>query len=72
MKNKFAGASKGHSLLKKKSDALTLKFRAILTKILGVRIDIFARVCNDILLGQRIHGVTDEGCIFLSCGGPNW
>ena len=28
------GAQKGHSLLKKKSDALTLKFRATLKKII--------------------------------------
>jgi len=33
MKSKLAGAVKGHSLLKKKSDALTLRFRAILSKI---------------------------------------
>jgi len=33
MKSKLAGAIKGHSLLKKKSDALTLRFRAILSKI---------------------------------------
>jgi len=33
MKTKLRGAIKGHSLLKKKSDALTLRFRAILKKI---------------------------------------
>lgn len=33
MKNKLKGASKGHSLLKKKADALLLRFRAILKKI---------------------------------------
>jgi len=33
MKTKLRGAVKGHSLLKKKSDALTLRFRAILKKI---------------------------------------
>jgi len=33
MKAKLKGAIRGHSLLKKKSDALTLKFRAILSKI---------------------------------------
>jgi len=33
MKAKLKGAVRGHSLLKKKSDALTLKFRAILNKI---------------------------------------
>jgi len=33
MKSKLKGAVRGHSLLKKKSDALTLRFRAILSKI---------------------------------------
>eukprot|EP01114_Cavostelium_apophysatum_P016800 TRINITY_DN484_c0_g1_i1.p1 TRINITY_DN484_c0_g1~~TRINITY_DN484_c0_g1_i1.p1 ORF type:complete len:268 (+),score=75.56 TRINITY_DN484_c0_g1_i1:952-1755(+) len=33
MKGKLKGAVRGHSLLKKKSDALTIKFRAILSKI---------------------------------------
>jgi len=33
MKAKLKGAIRGHSLLKKKSDALTLRFRAILAKI---------------------------------------
>ena len=30
----YQGAQKGHSLLKKKSDALTMKFRATLKKII--------------------------------------
>jgi len=34
MKGKLKGAITGHSLLKKKSDALTIRFRAILSKIL--------------------------------------
>lgn len=34
MKVRLKGAQKGHSLLKKKSDALTLKFRATLKKII--------------------------------------
>eukprot|EP01116_Phalansterium_solitarium_P013895 TRINITY_DN31349_c0_g1_i1.p1 TRINITY_DN31349_c0_g1~~TRINITY_DN31349_c0_g1_i1.p1 ORF type:complete len:283 (+),score=30.46 TRINITY_DN31349_c0_g1_i1:81-851(+) len=33
MKNKLKGAIRGHSLLKKKADALTMRFRAILYKI---------------------------------------
>ena len=36
MKAKLKAAVRGHSLLKKKSDALTLRFRAILTKIANV------------------------------------
>ncbi|PRP87998.1 hypothetical protein PROFUN_04426 [Planoprotostelium fungivorum] len=33
MKSKLKGATRGHSLLKKKSDALTLRFRALLGKL---------------------------------------
>lgn len=33
MKNRLKGAQKGHSLLKKKADALTLRFRALLKRI---------------------------------------
>eukprot|EP01117_Protostelium_nocturnum_P002337 TRINITY_DN129_c0_g1_i1.p1 TRINITY_DN129_c0_g1~~TRINITY_DN129_c0_g1_i1.p1 ORF type:complete len:260 (+),score=82.38 TRINITY_DN129_c0_g1_i1:170-949(+) len=33
MKSKLKGATRGHSLLKKKSDALTLKFRTLLGKL---------------------------------------
>lgn len=37
MKARLKGAQKGHSLLKKKADALTMRFRAILKKIIEVR-----------------------------------
>ena len=37
MKVRLKGAQKGHSLLKKKSDALTIRFRQILQKIIEVR-----------------------------------
>ncbi|KAA3680613.1 V-type H+-transporting ATPase subunit D, partial [Paragonimus westermani] len=36
MKSRMNGAQKGHRLLKKKADALTLRFRAILKKIIEV------------------------------------
>lgn len=36
MKIRLKGAQKGHSLLKKKADALTLRFRQILAKIVEV------------------------------------
>ncbi|KAF7259414.1 hypothetical protein EG68_02800 [Paragonimus skrjabini miyazakii] len=36
MKGRMNGAQKGHRLLKKKADALTLRFRAILKKIIEV------------------------------------
>jgi V-type H+-transporting ATPase subunit D len=37
MKNKLSGATKGPGLLKKKSDALSLRFRAIVGKILEAK-----------------------------------
>ena len=36
MKARLKGAQKGHSLLKKKADALTHRFRKILSKIIEV------------------------------------
>lgn len=37
MKGRLKGAQKGHSLLKKKADALTLRFRAILKRIIETK-----------------------------------
>jgi V-type H+-transporting ATPase subunit D len=37
MKMRLKGAQKGHSLLKKKADALTLRFRQILSKIIETK-----------------------------------
>lgn len=36
MKSRLAGATKGHGLLKKKADALQMRFRMILGKIIEV------------------------------------
>jgi len=36
MKSRLAGAQKGHGLLKKKADALQMRFRLILKKIIDV------------------------------------
>ena len=36
MKGKLKGAKTGHSLLKKKADAMQMKFRSILKKIIEV------------------------------------
>lgn len=38
MKTRLKGAQKGHSLLKKKSDALTMRFRAVLKKIIDTKV----------------------------------
>jgi len=40
MKGRLMGAQKGHSLLKKKADALQMRFRLILGKIIQVHLDI--------------------------------
>lgn len=40
MKARLAGAQKGHGLLKKKADALQMRFRQILSKI----IEVFSKV----------------------------
>jgi len=49
MKLRLKGAQKGHSLLKKKADALTVRFRQILKKIIEVwsfhQLMIFIIVC---------------------------
>ena len=37
MKQRLKGAQQGYNLLKKKADALTVRFRAILKKIVDVR-----------------------------------
>lgn len=38
MKGRLMGAQKGHSLLKKKADALQMRFRLILSKIIQVKL----------------------------------
>lgn len=42
MKGRLMGAQKGHSLLKKKADALQMRFRLILSKIIQVQ---FISIC---------------------------
>ena len=61
MKLRLKGAQKGHSLLKKKADALTLRFRAILKKIIDVS-------AEDVVLQQNVaQGVSlDQGWLHRS------
>jgi hypothetical protein len=49
MKIKLTGAKKGHSLLKKKADALTMRMRSLLKQIVDVR----ARSARRALCGGR-------------------
>ena len=71
MKSRLAGAQKGHGLLKKKADALQMRFRMILKKIIDVMENnvecLSVPVINffSIILDQDIDGRCDEGgCIF--------
>ena len=51
MKARLKGAQKGHSLLKKKADALTLRFRQILSKIVEVHRVHVCVYCYSALVG---------------------
>ena len=72
MKSRLAGAQKGHGLLKKKADALQMRFRMILKKIIDVMKNNieslslpFIHFFFSIILDQDIDGRCDEGgCIF--------
>lgn len=72
MKARLAGAHKGHGLLKKKADALQMRFRLILSKIIEVCELRIALVTSSwmmtkifFFLDQNIDGRSDEGgCIF--------
>ena len=49
MKARLAGAQKGHGLLKKKADALQMRFRMILGKIIEVsygKLYIYMKKCH--------------------------
>lgn len=45
MKGRLVGAQKGHSLLKKKADALQIRFRMILSKIIEVKLMFWIELC---------------------------
>ena len=72
MKLRLKGAQKGHSLLKKKSDALTVRFRQILMKIVEVSICLrFGDVRLLLQIGlfylNTVSGLMIEGICVLSC-----
>jgi len=50
MKGRLMGAQKGHSLLKKKADALQMRFRLILGKIIQVQLNILNNMYISLLL----------------------
>lgn len=74
MKARLAGAQKGHGLLKKKADALQMRFRQILSKIIEVCTNVTAidwsfNFCFALIyhLDENIDGRGDEReCIFVS------
>ena len=51
MKSRLAGAQKGHGLLKKKADALQMRFRMILGKIIEVRQQYLSKNIFVLMLG---------------------
>jgi len=61
MKARLAGAHKGHGLLKKKADALQMRFRMILSKIIEVndeKCDVAGSCVTslDSILDENSHG----------------
>lgn len=67
MKGRLKGATKGHSLLKKKSDALTLRFRAIVTKLKDVKLINFELKLNSVLTidQKRETQICYANCFFF-------
>ena len=71
-KLRLKGAQTGHSLLAKKRDALTTRFRAILRKVDEVRyrnlsfsLDVYMTACS----GEAQDGACHAIGFLLSCGG---
>ena len=59
MKGRLKGAQTGHNLLKKKADALAIRFRSILKKIIDVRREKFIRNKSDcffLLTDKNVDG----------------
>lgn len=59
MKSRLAGAQKGHGLLKKKADALQMRFRQILGKIIEVSLKwgfliIFRRIFRKLIFRRHL------------------
>lgn len=69
MKSRLKGAQKGHSLLKKKADALQMRFRAILTKIIEVgNQSLFVIILAHFsLIDKNSYGRSYERSIILTC-----
>lgn len=73
MKARLAGAHKGHGLLKKKADALQMRFRMILHKIIEVcklrRHHLIPWTKISIILDKNDDGRGDEGGCIFTCWG---
>lgn len=57
MKSRLAGAQKGHGLLKKKADALQMRFRQILGKIIEVSVYRIINRPNETTTTTNVHAV---------------
>ena len=55
MKARLKGAQKGHSLLKKKSDALTMRFRKILKQIIDVSVERTRKISRNANLEYKLN-----------------
>ena len=61
IKNRLAGAQKGYKLLKKKADALTMRYRQILTKIVAAKQRMGATMKASAFALTEAKYVTGEG-----------
>ena len=73
MKVRLKGAQKGHSLLKKKADALTLRFRQILSKIIEVHSTyILLAICNTLTKPFLRFFTESSDCSLFVYFQPTW
>lgn len=67
MKDRLAGANKGHGLLKRKAEALKIRFRVILLKIIEVWVDcIILKVTFAFCWSFHLH-MSFPFCLVLMC-----
>ncbi|KAF2593529.1 hypothetical protein F2Q70_00044105 [Brassica cretica] len=69
MKARLVGATRGHALLKKKSDALTVQFRALLKKIVTAKESMGDMMKTSSFALTEVKYVAEEGDNDYSGGG---